>query len=79
MRTTVTIDDDVYEAATHLAKASGERLGKVLSLLARRGLTRTAEGGRQASGRFPTFKTAPGAPVISASRVQKAIDEEGGF
>jgi Arc/MetJ family transcription regulator len=38
MRTTVTLDDDVYEAAMRLARASGERLGKVLSMLARRGL-----------------------------------------
>lgn len=36
VRTTVTLDDDVYEAAMHLSLTSGERLGKVLSMLARR-------------------------------------------
>lgn len=33
VRTTVTLDDDVYEAAMHLSRSSGERLGKVLSAL----------------------------------------------
>lgn len=37
MRTTVTLDDDVYEAAKALAKASGKTLGQVLAELARRG------------------------------------------
>jgi hypothetical protein len=36
MRTTVTIDDDVYEAARVQARASGNTLGRVLSDLARK-------------------------------------------
>ncbi|MGA3041144.1 MAG: hypothetical protein ABSF54_10200 [Bryobacteraceae bacterium] len=35
MRTTVTLDDDVYAAAMHLASESGESVGKGLSKLAR--------------------------------------------
>jgi predicted CopG family antitoxin len=38
MRTTVTLDEDVYEAAMQMAQVSGERFGKVLSELAGRGL-----------------------------------------
>ena len=38
MRTTVTLDDDVFEAAKAQAQASGKQLGAVLSQLARRGL-----------------------------------------
>jgi hypothetical protein len=78
MRTTVTLDEDVYNAAAHLARVSGERLGKVLSDLARRGLRQSPRPPRK-SRRFPTFDVPAGAPVIPASRVQKLIDEEGLF
>jgi len=79
MRTTVNLDPDVYESALHLSRVSGQRLGKVLSDLARRGLAPTSESNIKASSRFPTFKVPPGTPVIPASRVQKFIDEEGLF
>ncbi|HVN05307.1 MAG TPA: hypothetical protein VMT86_12860 [Bryobacteraceae bacterium] len=78
MRTTVTLDDDVYQAAMHLAESSGERLGKVLSKLARRGLT-PPQPPRKGSRRFPTFEVPADAPVIPASRIQRVIDEEGYF
>lgn len=35
MRTTVTLDDDVYEAALSHARATGQRLGRVLSDMSR--------------------------------------------
>ncbi|HJT90049.1 MAG TPA: hypothetical protein VJ732_19395 [Bryobacteraceae bacterium] len=70
MRTTVTLDDDIYQAATHLSRASGERLGKVLSRLARRGLKPEAR-------RFPVFDVPANAPMIPASRIQRLIDREG--
>lgn len=38
MRTTLTIDDDVLEAAARQAKARGVSIGRTLSDLARRGL-----------------------------------------
>ncbi|HTT60639.1 MAG TPA: hypothetical protein VMG35_02315 [Bryobacteraceae bacterium] len=80
MRTTVTLDDDVYAAAMHLANASGERLGKVLSKLARRGLAPPrATLPKKRGRRFPTFDVPPDAPIIPASRVQRVIDEEGHF
>jgi hypothetical protein len=31
MRTTLTLDDDVYQAALELSQASGDSLGKVVS------------------------------------------------
>ena len=34
MRTTVTLDSDVYQAAMHVSRMTGKRLGKVLSELA---------------------------------------------
>ena len=79
MRTTVTLDDDVYEAAIHLSRTSGERLGKVLSMLARRGLKPADAPTRRSKRRFPVFEVAANAPVIPASRIQRVIDEEGLF
>ncbi len=79
MRTTVTLDDDVYDAAAHLSRASGERLGKVLSMLARRGLKPGDPPARRSTRRFPVFDVPADAPVIPASRIQRVIDEEGIF
>lgn len=42
MRTTLDIDDDVLQAAKELADARGSTAGKVLSELARKGLTPAA-------------------------------------
>ena len=39
MRTTLTIDDDVHEAAKKLAQAKKSTAGKVLSDLARKGIS----------------------------------------
>lgn len=79
MRTTVTLDDDVYDAAMHLSLNSGERLGKVLSMLARRGLKPAEGSATRARRRFPVFDVPANAPMIPASRIQRVIDEEGIF
>ncbi len=79
MRTTVTLDDDVYRAAIHIARSTGRRLGKVLSELARKGLRPERSIQRRGKSRFPAFQVPPDAPVIPASRVQETIDEEGLF
>ncbi len=75
----MTIDDDVYEAAAHLSRSTGRRLGKVLSELARRGLVPSLPPVQKGKRRFPVFEVPPDAPIIPASRVQKVIDEEGLF
>jgi hypothetical protein len=79
MRTTVTLDKDVYEAALHLSRSSGERLGKVLSTLARRGINASRGSVKRGSRRFPTFDVPADAPIIPASRIQRVLDEEGIF
>jgi hypothetical protein len=79
VRTTVTLDDDVYEAAMHLSRASGESLGKVLSTLARRGMKPPEAPARRSARRFPVFDIPTNAPVIPASRIQRVIDDEGIF
>jgi Arc/MetJ family transcription regulator len=77
MRTTVTLDDDIYEAALHLSRTSGQRLGKVLSDLVRRAIAPVQHSKKKSSRRFPTFDVPRGAPIIPASRIQKFLDEEG--
>ena len=76
VRTTVTLDDDVYHAALAHARATGKRLGRVLSEMARVALE-PAPPSRRARGRFATFEVPKGARVITASRVQEALDEDG--
>ena len=76
MRTTVTLDKDVYESALELSRVSGERLGKVISDLARRGLA-PSKASKKSGRRFTTFDIPSRTPLIPASRVQQFIDEEG--
>lgn len=76
MRTTVTLDRDVYEAAMHLSRVKGERLGKVLSELARIALQPPAPSRRKKGSRFPVFNVPAGAPIIPASRIQRLIDDD---
>ncbi|HEY5707285.1 MAG TPA: hypothetical protein VIS96_17125 [Terrimicrobiaceae bacterium] len=74
MRTTVTLDDDVFEAARAQAEASGKRLGEVLSQLARRGLRASAQSA--AKGGLPVFKVRPNAEIIPSSRAKELLAEE---
>ena len=74
MRTTLTLDSDVFEAAQALARASGKRLGRVVSDLARRGLrsraTPTAPSG------LPVFAVPADAPVIPSDRATALLAED---
>jgi hypothetical protein len=74
MRTTLTLDRDVFEAARALARASGQRLGKVVSELARRGLRARQ---RPATRRnLPVFPVAPDAPIIPSDRARDLLADE---
>ncbi|MFL6201475.1 MAG: antitoxin [Thermoanaerobaculia bacterium] len=80
MKTTVTLDDDVYEAAQALAQATGKPLGRVLSEMARQALRSSGPRAKRSAkriSRFPVFEVPPNTPMIPASRVQKALDEDG--
>lgn len=77
MRTTVTLDDDVYEAAQAYAQATGKRLGRVLSEMARQALHPSMQRLARGASRFPAFEVSTEARLIPASRVQKALDEDG--
>jgi hypothetical protein len=74
MRTTVTIDDDVFEAAQAQAQASGKRLGEVLSQLARRGLRASAQ--TAVKNGLPVFRVSPDSGIIPSSRASQLLAEE---
>ena len=76
MRTTLTIDDDLLAAARNLAHAKSESVGRVLSDLARRGLSATTRVGKRGKGTFPVFRVSPGAKPIMLGDVKK-LEEEG--
>jgi hypothetical protein len=75
MRTTVNLDDDVYQAVASLSQSSGLSLGKVLSKVARQGL-KPAPIKKSKKG-LPTFDVPPGTPMIPGNLIQQFWDEEG--
>ena len=76
MRTTLDIDDDVLIAAKELAAAQGSTAGKVLSELARRGLTPAAAGPATTRNGVPVLTPrAPGAPRVTMHQVNRLRDE----
>lgn len=75
MRTTVTLDDDVFEAAQAQAQASGKRLGEVLSILVRRGLK--ASNAKAGPSKWPTFSVSQNSETIPTGRARELLAEDG--
>jgi hypothetical protein len=73
MRTTLTLEPDVFAAARKLAESRSESLGKVVSDLMRRGLE-AAPPARTQSG-FPVFEVARGAPPLTLADVKRDEDD----
>ena len=74
MRTTLDLDEDVLQAAKEIAAARGMTAGKVLSELARKGLT-PARAGRVRNG-VPLLPRRPaGAPHPTMKQVNDLRDE----
>ena len=74
MRTTITLDKDVFEAARALAASSGKKLGQVVSQLARRGLRGQADSGKKNG--LPVFRVPPDAPIIPSDRARDLLADE---
>ncbi|MCL4299935.1 MAG: CopG family transcriptional regulator [Anaerolineae bacterium] len=73
MRTTVDIDDDVLLAAKEVAKQRGLPMGKVLSDLARQGLTgRVVTTTRNG---VPLFPRQPEASIVTSEFINQLRDE----
>ena len=74
MRTTVTLDDDVFRAAKTLARERGLSLGAALSDLVRRGLRPAAPV--EYRNDFPVFEVREGTPVFGPEETAAALDDE---
>ena len=65
----------MFQAAQDLAKASGKRLGQVLSELVRRAL-KSGSRGLTRKGGLPVFPIAPDAELIPESGAARLLAEE---
>ena len=73
MKTSLKIDDDVYEAE-RLASAGPRSVAEILSDLVHRGLD-TGHGQSQ-GGRFPVFSVSKDSPPITLEMVKAALDDD---
>jgi hypothetical protein len=74
MRTTINLEDDVYQSVKTLAEASSKSLGEIISELIRKGLEPEKciiEDG------LPLFSIPSGAEIIPGNRAQELLSEEG--
>jgi hypothetical protein len=76
MRTTVTLDDEAYEAALTLSKTSGKRLGEVISQLIRRAMQAPDKPPLKRGKRFPAFEVPHGTAMISVRAIRQAWEEQ---
>jgi hypothetical protein len=74
MRTTVTIEDDVYATAKRIAENSGRSLGGVISQLARKGLA--SEPSFAIKNGLPVFRVGDSPERIPGHRAARILDEE---
>lgn len=74
MRTTLTLEQDVYEAARALAEAERRSLGEVVSRLARRGLAPARTVARRRHG-FPVVSLPKGSRPVTSEAVRRLLDE----
>ena len=74
MRTTIRLDDDVFELVTHQAKLRRVSLGKTVSDLLRRGLN--APTPSQDKGGLVVFQLPADSPSVTTEEVRR-IEAEG--
>jgi len=77
MRTTVTLDDDVYQLATLYSRGRGITLSAALSELARKGTTAPPEStSRLVKAPNGLLVFAPRGRVITSEMVKEALEED---
>jgi hypothetical protein len=77
MRTTIDIEDDVLRAAKELAEQEGSTAGRVISALARRGLTVPAKQrkpSKTSRGRVPLLPSR--GEVVTLEHIREIMDRE---
>lgn len=75
MRTTLTIDDEVLEAARQIAQVRRTSVGEVISQLARRGLRPGSRLGTRENG-APVFVVSADARPLTDEDVDSAMAQE---
>ena len=73
MRTTLDLDEDILRAGKSLARQRSKSLGKVISELARIGMTAGSRVARRQG--FPVFTVGPEAKPITLDDVNRIEDE----
>lgn len=76
MRTTLSIDDDVLDAARAIAQQTRRSLGQVVSELARRGLRPRPELEEERENALPRFTVSEKARPFTPDSVRAALDDE---
>ncbi len=78
MRTTLDIEEDVLLAAKELAEREGSTAGRIISLLARRGLSNPKSKLKKTPvirGGVPLVRSR--GEVVTTDRIRKIMDQEG--
>ena len=73
MRTTLQIDDDLYQAAKSIAAAEDKTVGQVISILLRKALF--LKNYREDPDDIPSFKVSEDAPPLTLEMVRKADED----
>ena len=73
MRTTLVLDDDVLDSARALAERRGVSIGRVLSELARKGLSAPEPGARRNG--ILLFPVQPDAGVVTPEIVRELLED----
>jgi hypothetical protein len=74
MRTTLTIDDDILEAARERAEFERKTIGEVISSLARKGLTPEESAPAYRNG-IRLLPIQPGSRIVTLEHVNRLRDE----
>jgi hypothetical protein len=77
MRTTLSLEPDVYQAAKALAESSGRTMGQVVSELLRKAIRGTPEPPLDKEGAIPVFRVSERARIIPSNRAAELMAEEG--
>jgi hypothetical protein len=75
MRTTVDLDEDILRTVKDLARESDQSMGRILSDLARRGLTPPTRKFKTRNG-VPLLMPRPGAPPITSELVKELLERD---
>lgn len=75
MRTTLQIDDDLYQAAKSIAMAEHKTVGRIISSLLRKALL--SKDYREGVDDIPSFRVSESAAPLTLEMVRKADEDPG--